>query len=224
MTKPEYLKFPFIQGQRKVLLQDRILYVPHDCQPDAFQFSGWESPEIFSNNLPIKIEYCSGNGAWIASKAQEDLSCNWVAIEKKFMRVKKIWSKMKNLQLNQLLIVCGEGYQATQNYFPSASVTEIFINFPDPWPKTRHFKHRLIQPPFISEMLRILKQGGQLTFVTDDPAYSEWMMKKIKESPGFVSKTAEPYLIEMPGYGSSYFEDLWREKGKEIRYHQYYKA
>lgn len=224
MVRPEDLKSPF-KHLKKTAFQERILYVPpYEHIEEPFTFPGWESASFFNNSLPIKIEYCSGNGAWVAAKAQQDPSCNWVAIEKKWMRVKKIWSKMKNLQLNQLLIVCGEGYQVTKHYFPSDTVEEIFINFPDPWPKTRHFKHRIIQQSFLMEMERILKKGGKWTFVTDDEEYSEWLLKEIKRYSVFTPAYKEPYYVtEFEGYGTSYFEDLWREQGKIIRYHQFIK-
>lgn len=221
--KPDDLKCPFKWDERLVLLEDNVLYVPdHFDQYDQFTFPGWEA--LFGNQKPVKVEYCSGNGTWVAEKARSDASCNWVAIEKKFVRVRKIWSKIKNLQLNQLLAICGEGFKVTKHYFPSDSVDEIYINFPDPWPKKRHIKHRIIQPEFVEEMRRILKNEGKLIFVTDDADYSEWFLNEMKANPGFTNCNASPgYLTEWEGYGSSYFDSLWREKGKVIRYHQFKK-
>lgn len=224
MVRPSDLKSPFKQLS-KTALCERILYVPtRISEPDSYVFPGWNNEDVFNNGHPIKIEYCSGNGAWITEKAKLEPFCNWVAVEKKWMRVKKIWSKMKNMQLS-LLIVCGEGYKTTRQYFPSNSVDEIYINFPDPWPKKRHFKNRLIQQPFLQEMERILKKGGKWIFVTDDVEYSEWMLKETKEHAAFASVFPDPYFVsEWPDYGNSYFEDLWREKGRIIRYHQFIKV
>lgn len=141
------------------------------------------------------------------------------------MRARKIWSKIKNYELDNLFVICGEGFLATRHYFPSDSVQEVFINFPDPWPKRRHANFRIVQTPFIREMQRILKQDGLLTMVTDDKDYSAAMIKVLLDCDGFDSVYPSPYFVtDNEDYGTSYFEDLWRQKGKEIYYHQFKKA
>lgn len=224
--KPEDLKSPFSWKDRSILIKDRILYVPsHYYNFDSFSFPGWNQSTIFSKQQPIKIEYCSGNGAWIASKAISEPSVNWVAIEIQFERVRKIWSKLKNHGLENLFIMCGEGYCITHQYFPSESVQEVFLNFPDPWPKNYHAKHRIVQLPFIQEICRILKKEGIFTLVTDDERYSKIMIQVLKKCEGFTSVFPDPYYVEeLTGYGTSYFEDLWRQQGKTIYYHQFIKG
>jgi tRNA (guanine-N7-)-methyltransferase len=156
--KPSDLKAPFAWNARKVILEDRILYAPTRCETyDDFHMPSWSDPLLFGNAQPVHVEYCSGNGAWITEKAQEFPEINWVAVEKKFMRVRKIWSKIKNLQLPNLIAACGEAYGVTRRYFPAGSVAQAYINFPDPWPKKRHAKNRLIRPVFVAEVARILQ-------------------------------------------------------------------
>ncbi len=223
--KPEDLKSPFKWDQRHVLIQDRVFYIPaYYDKYHEFQFPGWEAEELFGNGKPISIEYCSGNGAWIAAKAIEDPETNWVAVEKRFDRSRKIWSKIKNHQLSNLVVICGEGFTATKYFLPSQSIQHIYINFPDPWPKQRHAKHRIIQPSFIGQMERLLLPQGRFTFVTDDPDYSCLAIDEMKKASSFQSIHPEPfYTSNREGYGTSYFEELWREKGKSIRYHEYVK-
>lgn len=222
--KPENLKYPFSRETKRVLIQDRVWFVPGDTPLDTFTFPGWTDPGVFSSKQPIKLEYCSGNGAWIAAKAIQEPLSNWVAIERKFTRVRKIWSKLRNLDLNNLLIICGEGEGVTEHYFPARSVSEIFINFPDPWPKRRHARNRIIQSSFIQELSRILQVNGIITFVTDDPQFSDWSIRLFRQAKELESCYPEPYYLnEFPDYGTSFFEDLWREKGKQIRYHQFRK-
>lgn len=222
--KPEDLKIPFKWDERCVLLQDRILYVPpfYD-RYETYKLPDWK--ELFGNSHPIEVEYCSGNGAWIAAKAVQYPMTNWVAVERKFERVRKIWAKMINHKLNNLLVVCGEALTTSRHYFPASSLREIYINFPDPWPKKRHWKNRIIQPDFIAEVERTLLPGGRLTVVTDDIPYSEVILQEMAKNTKFSNPFNEPgYRFEYPGYGSSYFEDLWRSKGKQIRYHQFEKV
>lgn len=223
--KPEDLKSPFTWDQRHIVIQDRVWYVPDQYEDyTSFSFPGWGNPQLFDQALPICIEYCSGNGAWVAAKAKAQPECNWIAIERKFDRVRKIWSKVKNYDLSNLLIVCGEGFRVTQHYFPPSSVQSVFINFPDPWPKKRHAKHRLIQVPFVEEIHRILQPTGVLTLVTDDESYSNNMIEVLHQVAGFQSLFGNPhYVTDYLDYGTSYFEDLWRQKGKVIRYHAFRK-
>lgn len=223
--KPKHLKSPTNWENRKVIIHDRVWYVPeYFDRYEEFKFPGWDSSELFGNANPVQVEYCSGNGAWIEAKALANPHLNWVAVEKKFERVRKIWSKIQNHQLKNLIVICGEGFLATSLYFPKQSVSEVFINFPDPWPKRVHAKHRIVKPSFVEEMNRILVDQGKITLVTDDPDYSQIMVDCLCGNVHFESLYPQPfYYNEHKGYGTSYFDQLWREKGREIRYHEFRK-
>lgn len=224
--KPDDLKLPFKWSERTVVIHDRVFFVPQRLKTyKNYTFPGWTSTDFFGNDRPIKIEYCSGNGAWITAQALAHPQFNWIAVEMKWPRVKKIWSKTKNHSLSNLIVVCGEALHTTSLYLPDASVTEVFVNFPDPWPKKRHWKHRLINDQFLQEMMRILTLNGSMTFVTDDVDYSDVMVKEMHLMKNvFLSSFPPPFFAtELSGYGSSYFEDLWRSKGRQIRYHRFEK-
>ncbi|MEX1013060.1 MAG: tRNA (guanine(46)-N(7))-methyltransferase TrmB [Waddliaceae bacterium] len=220
--KPKELKYPFTWEERRVLIHGRVWYLPACLkEEDSFVFPGFHSPELFGNDHPVFVEYCSGNGAWIAERARLAPEHNFVAVEKRFDRTQKIWSKIHNHQLENLIVVFGEGMAFTKRFLPSDSIEGAFVNFPDPWPKKKHAKHRLIQKSFVDELSRILKNEGVITLVTDDPDYSCAMIESFQH-PNFHSLHPEPFYVEDLGqYGSSYFDALWREKGKVIRYHQF---
>lgn len=224
--KPKDLKPPTHWDDRRVMVQDRVWYVPECAQEnESYVFPGWGHTDFFGNDKPVVVEYCSGNGTWIAGKALTQPEYNWVGVEIRFDRVRKIWSKIQNGKLANLLVLCGEARAATQRYFPSATVDQIFVNFPDPWPKKRHAKHRLFTPAFIDEMARVLKPDGTIFVVTDDPVYSEALLSEFLIHPGYLSVYAAPYYVtDVPGYGASFFDTLWREKGRVIRYHQFRKT
>ncbi|HEV8052522.1 MAG TPA: tRNA (guanosine(46)-N7)-methyltransferase TrmB [Parachlamydiaceae bacterium] len=219
--KPEELKPPFPREDQHIAIHDRVWYIPERTRlPSEFVFPGWNHTDLFGNDQPVVIEYCSGNGAWIASKAAANPNINWVAVEIKFDRVRKVWSKIKNLGLNNLIVIYGEAHVTTERYFQNDSISDVYINFPDPWPKKRHAKNRLIQPEFASQLSRILKEGKSLTFVTDDVPYSEWLIEVMGNHKDFTSKYPDPYFLNAePNYGTSYFDELWRSKGRSIRYH-----
>ncbi len=223
--KPSDHKVPIARTEGKTVIHDHICHFTKSINPTCrFEFPAWDHPDIFGNHNPIKIEFCSGNGQWIAQRAASDPTTNWVAVEMKLERTRKIWCKIKNLKLDNLFIINGEGEFASRNYLPKNSVQEIFINFPDPWPKRHHARHRLVKPSFVQAIAELLTDQGSVTIVTDDLSYSEWTLKIFKNSPDFICNLPFPHrTTEWPGYGDSYFDSLWREKGRTILYHHFHK-
>jgi len=223
--KPKNLKPPLTWEERRPIIHDGILYVPEYYEKhQEWTFPGWESPEIFGRVAPISVEYCSGNGAWIIEKA---LSCpeqNWVAVEIQFERVRKIWSKRYNEKIPNLFIVCGEALTFTHYYVPKESFSALYVNFPDPWPKAKHAKNRLLKEPFLSEMARVSHPKAVATIVTDHPEYTIQITAAMAKHPHWNPLFEAPYYVtEWKDYGASYFGDLWQEQGIPIHYMQFEK-
>lgn len=221
--KPKNLKSPLTWEERRPIVHDRVLYVPeYYDRHHEWTFPGWESPDIFGRSAPIEVEFCAGNGLWILEKATAHPERNWVAVEYQFDRVRKIWSKIQNYSLKNLLVVCGEALTFTRFYAPPNSFDAAYVNFPDPWPKDRHARRRLLQEPFFTEMARTCKPNAPLTIVTDHPTYTNQITKTALEHPAWTSSFALPYYVtEWDNYGTSYFDALWREQGLKIHYMQY---
>ena len=220
--KPKDLKAVFSFDKRRPLIAARIFHVPNYYDKyEAFHFPGWEDKQLFGNANPVYIEYCTGNGAWIAQRAKQCPQMNWVAVEIRYDRVRKIWSKIKNENLFNLIVVCGEARTFTHHYVPNNSLEKIFINFPDPWPKEKHEKHRLMKPDFLDELARVLKPGKKVTFVSDDADYVKSTTEVFCAHPSF---NLYNHLTEFSEYGTSWFESLWRQKGKDINYLQFFKS
>lgn len=203
MKTAKDLKIPFEWADRRPIWIDRFFYVPA-LYEHAPQTQPW--PEIFA------IEYCSGNGQWIGEKAKQNPHLNWIAVEKRFDRARQIWLKMHRENLTNLFVVCAEALIFTKYYAPE-EVEQVFVNFPDPWPKRYHAKNRLVQFPFIQEMGRIAKKA---MCVTDDEKYAQLMSKEFKKCSHW---TPAPPACE--DYGASFFGDLWKEKGRTIQYLAY---
>lgn len=68
---------------------------------------------------------------------------------------------------------------------PDASLSRLFLLFPDPWPKTRHNKRRFIQPHTVTELARVIKPGGKLILATDDRPLAEWMLLHVVQNNCF---------------------------------------
>lgn len=216
-------KWPFSWNDRRAVLEKGVFFVPDFYKNhNSADFPGFDSVLVFGNKNPVFIEYCSGNGAWLLDRAIQNPEQNFVAVEIKFDRAKKIFSKAQKAQIKNLFVVLGEGMTFTKNYVKAGEIAGSFVNFPDPWPKERHAKHRIIQSPFVEEVARVTVQGGSLTLVTDDAPYSKQMIEVVLESKNWNSVLHAPYYTHLTeAYGNSYFRTLWEEKGRFIFYHQF---
>lgn len=221
MLNQKQFIYPYTFENRAPCIQDRVIFVPsYYFNHQDYEMPAFSSEELFGNTNPVHVEFCSGNGEWIVKKAKENPHINWIASEIKFKRVRKIWVKIKQLNLPNLIVAFGDANDFIKFYLKDQTVDAIFINFPDPWPKDKHAKNRLIKDPFTKEMNRILKKDHVATVVTDHLEYSlqviEEMLKQfssVHEAPFYINKTEE--------YGSSYFYRLFESRGKEIRMMQF---
>jgi len=219
------LRIPFVWEERRPVLLERFLYVPnHYDRHDAWTPVSWNDPAVFGSSQRVVIEFCSGNGQWICERAKQNPELNWVAVDIRFDRSRKTWLRMHRENLPNLYIMCGDANLLARYYIPKGSVSEIFVNFPDPWPKLRHAKHRLIQAPFLEEMAKISHPGAFATFVTDDSAFAAQMLRELNACPIWSPRLPPPhYALDWHDYGASYFSDLWKKRGRSIHFIPYFK-
>lgn len=215
--KKSDLIIPFDFENRKPVIIDGLLYVPtnYENHKDFKQ-------KLFLNENHIYLEYCSGNGDWILQEAKKNPNINFIAVEKKFLRARKIWVKMHNENVNNLLVVLSDAETFTKFYLKDNIISKIYINFPDPWPKKKHAKNRLIQNDFILEMKRVLIEKKNIEIVTDDETYSNQIIQNMNIH--FKSVYEDPFFEKNLEYGKSYFKELWISKGKDIRFHKFKKT
>lgn len=219
--RPKDLKSDYTWKDRKPYIKDLVLYVPeYYFEHQLFIIPSFAS--IFGEEREVVIEFCSGNGDWIVEKAKAHPEKIFVAVEMLFERVRKIYAKRENQQIKNLLIVCGEALTFCKYYLAQGSVDDVFVNFPDPWPKLRHAKHRLLKEDFLQELQRILKKGGSLTFTSDDENYALSTLDLLQKNLGWKSVYPDPFFVtDLSDYGFSFFYSLWRSKGKTIRHLQF---
>jgi tRNA (guanine-N7-)-methyltransferase len=75
--------------------------------------------------------------------------------------------------------------RAVMGWLPDASIDRLFVLFPDPWPKARHAKRRLIEPGFIAEAARVMRRGARLRFATDWADYADWTLQRLQRAAEF---------------------------------------
>ncbi len=126
--------------------------------------------------------------ALIAEKIREQ---NYLGLEVHKPGVGKLLSEMEIRKLTNIRIINFDAVRVVEHMIPDKSLSGIHIFFPDPWPKKRHHKRRLVQVPFISQLLPKLKEEGYLYCVTDWEEYGEQMLEVLTSIPGLENQYSE---------------------------------
>lgn len=128
---------------------------------------------IFGNDRPVCLEIGSGKGRFLIQEATARPSVNFVGIEKSLHYYRVIRSRLEKRALTNARIINYDASLVVSRMLPDASIREIHIYFPDPWPRRREQKRRIIRPDVVSELARILEPEGTGCYVTDHREYFE---------------------------------------------------
>lgn len=145
--------------------------------------------ERFGNNNPIKIEVGSGKGQFITTLAEQNPDINYVAIELQTTAAGIILRTKLEKNLQNLQILRGDAAFISEYFAPNSTDT-IYLNFSDPWPKSRHEKRRLTYKTFLASYQKVLNEAGEIEFKTDNSglfAYSIQSMNNCGMHFSFVS-------------------------------------
>ncbi len=127
--------------------------------------------DIFGNDHPVELEIGAGKGTFMLAIGAAKPEHNFVGIEWAKAYAEFAADRLRRHQLSNARIVHGEAAWWVRCHVPDSSLFAMHIYFPDPWPKTRHHKRRLIQLSFLKEVHRMLIPGGVLRLVTDHADY-----------------------------------------------------
>jgi len=119
----------------------------------------------------VWLEIGFGGGEHLAGQALKHVDVGFVGVEPFLEGVAKLLSEIERANLGNVLVRRGDARDLVEQFAPQ-SIDRAFILFPDPWPKTRHRKRRLIQPEFVAELARVMKPGAKLRFATDWADYT----------------------------------------------------
>jgi len=156
-----------------------------DIQISLNQFEeklNWQ--DIYSSANPMIIEIGSGKGRFIIKSATENPDKNFLGIEKSLKYSRVLNKRAEKAGLKNLRLLNTEAGYFVTKYIPENSVSEYHIYFPDPWPKKRHNKRRLINPAFLNAMTASLKPGGCIHYATDFKDYFDQMVEVSRASEG----------------------------------------
>jgi len=104
---------------------------------------------------------------------------------------------------------------------PAASLDEVYLLYPDPWPKTRHHKRRFVSPTTLAELARVLKPGGKFHFASDIEDYANWTLAHILRAPDFAFAPEKPggWHEPYPGWQATRYEQKARREGRMISFY-----
>jgi len=140
--------------------------------------------ELFEDPSEIWLEIGFGGGEHVSGQAMKAPSIGILASEVFMEGVAKLLGQIEDSSLQNVRLWPNDGRDLVNALAPN-SVDRAFILFPDPWPKTRHQKRRLIQPPFLDALTRVMKVGGRVRFATDVRSYADEALTHMLAHPAF---------------------------------------
>ncbi len=155
---------------------------------------------LFGNDAPVIMEIGFGNGDATWQMAQACPDENYLGVEVHQPGVGHLLLKMKEYGITNIRIANDDAVEFIRARVPEESLAGVRIYFPDPWPKKRHYKRRLIQPAFIKLLASRMRLGALLHLATDWEAYAEHMLEAMKSSNDFVNLSPSGDFCEQPDW------------------------
>jgi tRNA (guanine-N7-)-methyltransferase len=197
-------------GQQRALaeLAPRFV-VPYDARP-------LDAPALFGRHAPLVLEIGFGMGFATAQIAQAHPDIDYLGIEVHEPGVGALLRLIGQTGLTNVRIVQHDAVEVVQHMIAPGSLAGVHVYFPDPWPKKRHHKRRLIQPPFVSLLATRIAAGGHLHCATDWQPYAEQMLEVLSAEP-LLANTAAGFAPRPAWRPSTKFEQRGLALGHGVR-------
>jgi len=179
-----------------------------------------QSPESLTNRLDLEkifrrkallhVDLGCGDGSFLCALAQRLPDKNFLGIERLLSRIRS--SVRKATSLDNVRLLQMESSYAVRYLLPAESVETFYLLFPDPWPKRRHHRRRIVTPDFLNSVHAALEQNGVIYIATDHLDYFRKIKKTAESTPGFAIDDAD---VDLP---QSKFGLAFRQKGAPIHW------
>jgi tRNA (guanine-N7-)-methyltransferase len=172
----------FVRRQGRITpAQLRALQTHSEFLVDHEEIRELQPQELFGRKAPLWVEIGFGNGATLAALAADRPDHDFLGIEVHKPGVGHLLLAMQKQQLRNIRVASADAVAFVERRIADASVSRILILFPDPWPKQRQRKRRLLQPAFAHTLARKLAPGGVLHLATDWPEYARQMLAVLED-------------------------------------------
>jgi tRNA (guanine-N7-)-methyltransferase len=151
----------------------------------AFRHAPLDFREVFGRRAPVVLEIGSGMGETTAAIARARPESDFLACELHGPGVGSLLNRIAAEGLTNLRVIRHDAVEVLEHMIPDSALAGMHLFFPDPWPKKRHHKRRLVQPAFAALAARKLAPGGYLHAATDWADYAEQMMQVLGAEPAF---------------------------------------
>ena len=150
-----------------------------------FQESLLDLSTSFVNAQPVVMEigYGMGEATWQIAKANPNT--NYLGVEVHMPGVGKLMAKLNEFELTNVKLIERDVFEVFHFMISDGALDGVHLYFPDPWPKKRHNKRRIVNQRFIAEVAKKLKPGGYLHIATDWVPYAEWITEQFNETTLF---------------------------------------
>jgi tRNA (guanine-N7-)-methyltransferase len=132
----------------------------------------------------VWLEIGFGAGEHLAAQAQSNPGIGFIGVEPYVAGMAKLLAKITAAGLQNIRLYQSDARDLIKA-LPDASLGCVFVLFPDPWPKTRHHKRRLISTAMLDSLARVLRCGAELRFATDDRSYLIWTLERLLSHPAY---------------------------------------
>lgn len=172
------------------------LWPKYGVDPGA---SAFDFDQIFGRHAPRILEIGFGMGDTLLHVSQVHPANDYLGIEVHRPGVGALLMNLEKSGLHNVRVLCADAVEVFNHNIPDAALDAVYVFFPDPWPKKRHHKRRLIQPEFIELLGRKLKVGGLLHLATDWEEYAQHMLAVITAARSFRNIAGAGQYAPSPG-------------------------
>jgi tRNA (guanine-N7-)-methyltransferase len=179
----------------------------------AHYFRRMDPAELVAGGRPLEIDLGCGDGSFLMEMAARYPERDFLGVERLLGRARKVCRKMTRRGLKNARVLRLDSRYVVEWLLPEAVVSRLHLLCPDPWPKVRHHRRRLVQVEFLGAVRRALVPGGEFLFMTDHEEYFRWAEEKVAELGGFEILEWEEETFFHP---KTDFQRLWENEGKSM--------
>jgi len=181
-----------------------------------------DAATLFGDDRPIEVEIGFGSGEHLAAQAEAAPTHGFIGCEPFLNGVVGALGHVRDRGLGNVRLHMGDALTVLER-LPDASVERVYLLHPDPWPKARHAKRRMINHGPLDLIAAKLKPGGEFRLGTDDPTYCRWSMMVMNARRDFdwLAKTPHDFLDRPADWPETRYERKARRQGHEVWYFRY---
>ncbi len=172
---------------------------------------------VFGRNAPRVLEIGIGNGDTLVELARARPEADFIGVEVHRPGIGHCLLGIEADVLTNVRLVSHDAVEVLEHMIPDASLDEVLLYFPDPWPKKRHHKRRIVQPAFVELVARKLEPGATFRLATDWAPYAEHMLAVLRGSAAFINTSPTGDYVPRPdGRPQTKFERRGERLGHEV--------